>query len=187
MPTCMFIDMSCTVGLDGSKTLPLSTLDRCMPCLFSIKVMATDYEQNTLLHHFTSVHCSNWALLWFTTYSVFKMVERKHHLWERDLSSKSQSSDWSHVTSYDMKTHLCFFQAPFIRQIWNILPIFMFCPTSLSSLWVFSWVSVSQAAGLQKQSSLPDEKLNHNVIGFPPISIRFSISACFVLLCLNGQ
>lgn len=30
-------------------------------------------------------------------------------------------------------------------------------------------------------------KLNHNIIGFQSITIQFSISACFVLLCLNGQ
>lgn len=90
--TCVYRqELQCGVG--WSKTLPLSMSDHCIPCLFPIKVTATDHEQNTLLHHSTSVYYSNWASLWFTTYSVFKTVERKHHLWERDLSSKSWSSD----------------------------------------------------------------------------------------------
>lgn len=32
-----------------------------------------------------SVHYSNQALLWFITHGVFKMVVRKHHLWERSF------------------------------------------------------------------------------------------------------
>lgn len=101
----MCIDTSCTVGLDGSKALPRSTSDHCSPCLFSIKVTATGCEQNTSLHRFTSVHYSNQASLWFTAHSVFKTVERKHRLWERDLSRKSGSSDWSHVG--ESPPHLC--------------------------------------------------------------------------------
>lgn len=57
----------------------------------------------------------------------------------------------------------------------------------LTSLWMFSQASVSQAAGLQKQSYLADEKLNHSTIGFPFISTQFSAPTCFVLLCLSGQ
>lgn len=46
------IDVSCTMWFDGSEALPLSTLNCCIPCLFCIKVMATDHEKNiaALLH-----------------------------------------------------------------------------------------------------------------------------------------
>lgn len=102
----------CRVGWDKDTTP--STSDHCIPCLFSIKVMATDYEQNSLLHQFTSVHYSNQVSLWFTTHSVFKTEERKHHLWERDLSSKLWSSDWSHVRESppSLCLHHTFFPKP---------------------------------------------------------------------------
>ena len=111
MPVCVLIDMSHIVELDGSKMLPLSTSDHCIPCLVSIKTTATMSKTRC---YTTSVHSSNWASLWFATYSVFKRVERKHHLWERDLSNKSWHSDWSHIreSTPSLCPHRAFFPKP---------------------------------------------------------------------------
>lgn len=57
--------MSHTGEPDGSTVLPQSTLEHCIPLLFSIKGMATDYEQNTLPHYFSPLFQPSIAVIYY--------------------------------------------------------------------------------------------------------------------------